>query len=193
MMLPCVTTPSAVPVAAGILTGAALLLLLSGSAASRLFNGLGGSAPLSGALPHSFPAAAGAVLILAAFLLERDVMSAFSGRGEVPRGYLPFAASAFILALSSFLYSTEANREGNPAGAKGCARRRGGWIGTRIEAVLAASAAAAILAACLAWTGRVDTGGFGRMMQCSFWLTAGGLLGEAFSSWRERKGLRKVG
>jgi hypothetical protein len=193
MMVLGIATSAAIPVASGILAAAALLLLISGSAASRLFNGLGRSVSFAAALPRSFPAAAGAAMILAAFLLERDVMSALSGPGEAPRGCLPFAASAFILALSSFLYSSEVDREGRAASAKGGARQRGGGAETRVEAVLAASAAAAILAASMSWADRVDTGGLGRMMQCSFWLAAGGLLGAAFSSLRVRTGWRKVG
>jgi len=193
MMVSCIATSAAVPVASGILAGAVLLLLLSGSVASRLFNGLGKNFLYAAALPRSFPAAAGAAMILAGFFLEKDVMSAFSASGEAPRGCLPFAAAAFILALSSFLYSSEADREGRAASAEGGAPQQSGGTETRVEAVLAASAAAAILAACLAWAGRVDMGGFGRMMQCSFWLAVGGLLGAAFSSLRVRTGWRKVG
>ncbi len=165
------------PVAGGILAGAVLLLLLAENAASRLFNGHRGSARFSSYLPHNFLAVAGASLIPAAFLLEDDVMAAISYPAGPPQGHIPFAASAVILALSSFLYCRSISAERRRTGSGTRMGRRGLEGEIRVEVVLTASASAVIFAASMAWLGRASTEALMRMLQCSFWLALGGIAG----------------
>lgn len=181
-----------VPAAAGILAGVALLLLLAESGAS--FSLPGGQkrtrpAPI---LPRSLPSAAGAVLIPMALLLQRGVLSAFSHQAAVIGGGLPFAATAVILALSSFLFCSGAFWEDKASEDKRVALGGSSAAEARVEAVLVVAAGAVILALSLAWGGKTNMEGMSRMMQCSFWLAAAGLAGAVLPTrcgrGRERRG-----